>query len=136
MRFDVTFQLFFILRKKNQQVSTLHVIHHGCMPMSVWMGMKFAPGTYIYIYHVSCLDKEKNACVYYFQIIPQLIRIYLQFVYKCIVSFNPQAATALSSHCSTRSCTSLCTSITWCRRWDLNTKNTFGGRSTSPRSKW
>nr|AWJ25052.1 fatty acid elongase [Nilaparvata lugens] len=36
--------LFFILRKKNEHVSTLHVIHHGCMPMSVWMGMKFAPG--------------------------------------------------------------------------------------------
>ena len=37
-------QLFFILRKKNNQVSNLHVIHHGCMPMSVWLGMKFAPG--------------------------------------------------------------------------------------------
>lgn len=36
--------LFFILRKKFSQVSTLHVIHHGIMPMSVWMGMKFAPG--------------------------------------------------------------------------------------------
>lgn len=38
------FQLFFILRKKNQHVSTLHVIHHGVMPFSVWMGVKFAPG--------------------------------------------------------------------------------------------
>lgn len=38
--------LFFLLRKKNQHVSTLHVIHHGCMPFSVWMGMKFAPGKY------------------------------------------------------------------------------------------
>ncbi|KAG5867075.1 hypothetical protein JTB14_035953 [Gonioctena quinquepunctata] len=36
--------LFFILRKKNSHVSTLHVIHHGVMPFSVWMGMKFAPG--------------------------------------------------------------------------------------------
>ncbi|KAI5750465.1 hypothetical protein M8J76_015763 [Diaphorina citri] len=35
---------FFIMRKKYNQVSTLHVIHHGIMPMSVWMGMKFAPG--------------------------------------------------------------------------------------------
>lgn len=25
-------------------MSTLHVIHHGVMPFSVWMGMKFAPG--------------------------------------------------------------------------------------------
>lgn len=36
--------LFFILRKKTNQVSNLHVIHHGVMPFSVWMGLKFAPG--------------------------------------------------------------------------------------------
>jgi elongation of very long chain fatty acids protein 7 len=36
--------LFFVLRKKYDQVSTLHVIHHGVMPMSVWFGVKFTPG--------------------------------------------------------------------------------------------
>lgn len=36
--------LFFILRKRNDQVSTLHVIHHGIMPFSVWWGVKFIPG--------------------------------------------------------------------------------------------
>ncbi|XP_012261106.2 elongation of very long chain fatty acids protein AAEL008004-like isoform X2 [Athalia rosae] len=36
--------IFFVLRKKNEQVSTLHVIHHGLMPMSVWFGVKFTPG--------------------------------------------------------------------------------------------
>lgn len=35
---------FFILRKKNDQVSKLHVIHHGIMPFSVWFGVKFTPG--------------------------------------------------------------------------------------------
>ncbi|KAK6639768.1 hypothetical protein RUM43_008043 [Polyplax serrata] len=35
---------FFVLRKKNQHISTLHVIHHGVMPMSVWFGVKFTPG--------------------------------------------------------------------------------------------
>ncbi|XP_049954014.1 elongation of very long chain fatty acids protein AAEL008004 isoform X5 [Schistocerca serialis cubense] len=35
---------FFVLRKKNSHVSTLHVIHHGVMPMSVWFGVKFTPG--------------------------------------------------------------------------------------------
>lgn len=37
-------QIFFVLRKKSSQVTTLHVIHHGCMPMSVWFGVKFTPG--------------------------------------------------------------------------------------------
>jgi len=36
--------LFFVLRKKNSHISTLHVIHHGVMPMSVWWGVKFTPG--------------------------------------------------------------------------------------------
>lgn len=35
---------FFIMRKRYDQVSTLHVIHHGIMPFSVWWGVKFAPG--------------------------------------------------------------------------------------------
>lgn len=32
------------MRKKFDHVSTLHVIHHGIMPMSVWFGVKFCPG--------------------------------------------------------------------------------------------
>ncbi|CAL1268630.1 unnamed protein product [Larinioides sclopetarius] len=40
----VIFQIFFVMRKKYSQVSTLHVIHHGIMPMSVWLGLKFTPG--------------------------------------------------------------------------------------------
>ena len=38
--------IFFVLRKKNNQVSRLHVIHHGVMPISVWFGVKFSPGKY------------------------------------------------------------------------------------------
>lgn len=40
----ITSQIFFVLRKKFDHVSTLHVIHHGVMPMSVWFGVKFTPG--------------------------------------------------------------------------------------------
>ncbi|XP_057668511.1 elongation of very long chain fatty acids protein AAEL008004-like isoform X1 [Diorhabda carinulata] len=36
--------IFFVMRKKNDHVSTLHVIHHGIMPMSVWFGVKYTPG--------------------------------------------------------------------------------------------
>ncbi|XP_066996890.1 very long chain fatty acid elongase AAEL008004 isoform X2 [Anabrus simplex] len=36
--------IFFVLRKKNDHISTLHVVHHGVMPMSVWFGVKFTPG--------------------------------------------------------------------------------------------
>ncbi|XP_013780268.2 elongation of very long chain fatty acids protein AAEL008004-like [Limulus polyphemus] len=36
--------IFFVLRKKFSHISTLHVIHHGVMPISVWWGVKFTPG--------------------------------------------------------------------------------------------
>lgn len=31
-------------RKKDSQVTFLHVIHHSIVPISVWVGLKFAPG--------------------------------------------------------------------------------------------
>lgn len=40
----ILLQFFFVLRKKYDQVTTLHVIHHGIMPLSVWFGVKFTPG--------------------------------------------------------------------------------------------
>uniref|UniRef100_A0A146LEX3 Elongation of very long chain fatty acids protein n=1 Tax=Lygus hesperus TaxID=30085 RepID=A0A146LEX3_LYGHE len=36
--------IFFVLRKKNDHVNRLHVIHHGIMPLSTWFGVKFTPG--------------------------------------------------------------------------------------------
>ncbi|XP_046328876.2 elongation of very long chain fatty acids protein 7-like [Haliotis rufescens] len=36
--------IFFILRKKYNQASFLHVFHHGIMPISWWFGVKFVPG--------------------------------------------------------------------------------------------
>ena len=37
-------QVFFILRKKNNQVTFLHVFHHGCLPMFWWWGVIIVPG--------------------------------------------------------------------------------------------
>jgi len=34
----------FVARKKFNHVSTLHVIHHGIMPFSVWPGLRYTPG--------------------------------------------------------------------------------------------
>jgi len=36
--------IFFVLRKKNDQITTLHVIHHTIMPAATWWGVKFFPG--------------------------------------------------------------------------------------------
>lgn len=36
--------IFFVLRKKNSQVTFLHVLHHTIMPWTWWFGVKFAAG--------------------------------------------------------------------------------------------
>ncbi|XP_018567407.1 elongation of very long chain fatty acids protein AAEL008004-like [Anoplophora glabripennis] len=36
--------VFFVLRKKNNQVSYLHVYHHTLMPICAWIGVTFLPG--------------------------------------------------------------------------------------------
>lgn len=37
-------QVFFVLRKKNNQMSFLHMYHHTMMPVCAWIGTKFLPG--------------------------------------------------------------------------------------------
>ena len=37
-------QFLFVARKKFNHISTLHVVHHGIMPLSVWPGLRFMPG--------------------------------------------------------------------------------------------
>ncbi|KAI1286095.1 Elongation of very long chain fatty acids protein 4 [Halotydeus destructor] len=41
--FDLLDTVFFIIRKKNNQVTPLHVIHHASMPLTVYLGIKIAP---------------------------------------------------------------------------------------------
>nr|XP_054599275.1 elongation of very long chain fatty acids protein 7-like [Nothobranchius furzeri] len=47
LRFNFCFpleQLFFILRKKNSQLTFLHVYHHGTMIFNCWAGVKHVTG--------------------------------------------------------------------------------------------
>lgn len=36
---------FFVLRKKDRQLSFLHLYHHSMMPIFSWMGLKYVPGS-------------------------------------------------------------------------------------------
>ncbi|MEQ2164977.1 hypothetical protein GOODEAATRI_012270 [Goodea atripinnis] len=37
------YEIFFVLRKKNSQVTFLHVYHHSIMPFTWWFGVRFSP---------------------------------------------------------------------------------------------
>lgn len=41
---EFTDTLFFVLRKKQNQITNLHVIHHSLLPFSVYWGLIFVPG--------------------------------------------------------------------------------------------
>lgn len=36
--------IFFVLRKKDNQITALHLVHHATMPFNVWFTIRFAPG--------------------------------------------------------------------------------------------
>ena len=36
--------VFFVLRKKHEQITFLHVFHHSIVPLFCWIGIKLAPG--------------------------------------------------------------------------------------------
>lgn len=36
--------IFFVLRKKKEQITFLHVFHHSIVPLFCWIGIKLAPG--------------------------------------------------------------------------------------------
>ena len=41
---DLLDSIFFVLRKKFGHLSTLHVVHHGGLPIAVWFGPRFVGG--------------------------------------------------------------------------------------------
>lgn len=44
---DLLDTIFIILRKKQNQVSFLHVYHHGGMVLGGWIATKFIPGGHV-----------------------------------------------------------------------------------------
>lgn len=90
--------LFFILRKKNEHVSTLHVIHHGCMPFSVWMGMKFAPGGHSTFF--ALLNSFVHIVMYLYYMIAALGPKYQKYIWwkKYLTTFQMVQFVAIFTH--------------------------------------
>lgn len=40
---DLLETVFFVLRKKDSQLSFLHIFHHSIVPIDVWVGFKYSP---------------------------------------------------------------------------------------------
>lgn len=101
--------VFFVLRKKGNQITFLHMYHHTVMPMVSWGCTKYYPGghgTFIGEFTLSAL-----------------------FFLWLILYFHLQVS-------STPSCTSSCTCTICLLPSDPNSKSTSGGRSTLQSYKW
>ncbi|CAK9797109.1 Elongation of very long chain fatty acids protein [Anthophora plagiata] len=97
--------VFFVLRKKNRQISTLHVYHHTLMPICAWIGCKFLPnghGTllglincFIHIimytyYMLSSIGPQMNKYLWWKKYLTtlQLIQFCIIFVHSAQLLFN------------------------------------------------
>ncbi|KAL1464665.1 hypothetical protein WDU94_004292 [Cyamophila willieti] len=89
---------FFILRKKYNQVSTLHVIHHGIMPMSVWMGMKFAPGGHSTFF--ALLNTFVHIIMYFYYMVAAMGPQYQKYIWwkKYLTTFQMVQFVAIFIH--------------------------------------
>jgi len=90
--------MFFILRKKNEHVSTLHVIHHGCMPFSVWLGMKFAPGGHSTFF--AMLNSFVHIVMYFYYMVAAMGPKYQKFIWwkKYLTTFQMVQFVAIFTH--------------------------------------
>lgn len=90
--------LFFILRHKMEHVSTLHVIHHGCMPFSVWMGLKFAPGGHSTFF--AMLNAFVHIVMYFYYMVAALGPKYQKYIWwkKYLTTFQMVQFIAIFIH--------------------------------------
>ncbi|XP_012154339.1 very long chain fatty acid elongase 7 [Megachile rotundata] len=90
--------LFFILRKKTQHVSTLHVIHHGIMPFSVWLGAKFAPGGHSTFF--ALLNTFVHIIMYFYYMVAAMGPEYQKYIWwkKYLTTFQMVQFVLIMSH--------------------------------------
>ena len=72
-------QFFFVLRKKNDQISMLHVIHHGIMPFSTWVGVKFTPGGHCTFFVL--LNSFVHVWMYFYYMVAAMGPQYKRFIW-------------------------------------------------------
>ncbi|RWS07424.1 elongation of very long chain fatty acids protein-like isoform X2 [Dinothrombium tinctorium] len=105
--FDFGDTIFFVLRKKYNQASFLHVFHHGVMPIAAYIGLKIHPGGYsgflpvinilvhavMYTYYaLACAGPEMKKHLWWKKYITQMqmIQFILVFIHALHAGINPK----------------------------------------------
>ena len=67
------------MRKKFDQVSLLHVVHHSIMPMSVWFGIRFTPGGHSSFF--ALLNSSVHVVMYFYYMVAAMGPKYAKFIW-------------------------------------------------------
>ncbi|XP_046446996.1 elongation of very long chain fatty acids protein AAEL008004-like isoform X1 [Daphnia pulex] len=90
--------IFFVLRKKDEHVSLLHVVHHGIMPMSVWFGVRFTPGGHSTFFGL--LNTFVHIVMYFYYMVAAMGPQYQKFIWwkKYLTAFQMVQFIAIVVH--------------------------------------
>ncbi|XP_073976523.1 very long chain fatty acid elongase 4-like isoform X2 [Rhodnius prolixus] len=101
---DLLDTVFFVLRKKNNKVSFLHLYHHTGMVLLTWSCIKWLPGghdlfigyinlfvhTFMYLYYTLALtDSRKYIWMKKYITQLQMIQFFLNILHSGIILFQP-----------------------------------------------
>nr|UTO68444.1 elongation of very long chain fatty acids protein 1 [Daphnia magna] len=96
---DLFDTFFFILRKKNNQITLLHIIHHGWIPTTLWPGIRFVCGGHGSFF--AFLNSLVHVVMYFYYFLAAMgpqVQKYLGWK-KYLTTFQMVQFIAASIHC-------------------------------------
>ncbi|KAK4019675.1 Elongation of very long chain fatty acids protein 1 [Daphnia magna] len=96
---DLLDTLFFVLRKKNHQITMLHVIHHGILPMTLWPGIRYVCGGHASFF--AFLNTFVHVVMYFYYFMAAMGPSYQKYLgwKKHLTSFQMIQFIMASFHC-------------------------------------
>ncbi len=91
--------IFFVLRKKSNQITMLHIIHHGLLPMSVWPGVRYTGGGHASFF--AFLNTLVHIVMYFYYFMAAMGPRYTKYLgwKKYLTTFQMIQFVAASIHC-------------------------------------
>ena len=96
---DLIDTLIFVFRKKNNQITTLHVIHHGILPMTLWPGVRFVCGGHASFF--AFLNTLVHVVMYFYYFMASMGPRYQKYLgwKQYLTTFQMSQFVVASAHC-------------------------------------
>jgi elongation of very long chain fatty acids protein 4 len=76
---DLVDTLWFVLRKKERNISFLHIYHHSTQVFIWWIGVKFVPGGHTFF--IGCINSMVHSLMYTYYLIASLGEPYKRYLW-------------------------------------------------------